>query len=123
MSYYCHSTPGRLRIKTPVIWRNPAEIAKAHRLLQSLPGVDAFDINPVTGSITINYTDWETGPEPILDALREKGYFKAPQNEEPDNRVETVVSKAGTAVGKAILGACVEKVFESSMLSFLALLV
>jgi copper chaperone CopZ len=123
MSYYCHSTPGRLRIKTPVVRRNPAEIEKARGLLQSLPGVDSFDINAVTGSITINYTDRATGPESILDALKEKGYFKVCETEEPDHRVETVVSKAGTVVGKAILGVFVEKAFENSMLSFLALLV
>jgi hypothetical protein len=49
-------TPGRLRIKTPIIKRNPAEIDKVGRLLQSLPAVDSFDIKAVTGSITINYT-------------------------------------------------------------------
>jgi hypothetical protein len=121
MSYYCHSTPGRLRIKTPLIKRNPAQIDKARRLLQSLRGIDSFDINPVTGSITITYVD-ATDPESILNVLREKGYFKVFQKEE-QHPIETAVSKVGTTVGKVLVGAFVEKAFEGSMLSFLAFLV
>jgi copper chaperone CopZ len=123
MSYYYHSTPGRLRIKTPIIKRNPVEIDKVRGLLQSLPAVDAFDINAVTGSITINYTDCATDPESILNVLKEKGYFKASLIKEQEDPIETVVSKVGTTVGRALVGAFVEKAFEGSMFSFLAFLV
>jgi hypothetical protein len=123
MSYYCHSTPGRLRIKTPLIKRNPAEVNKAHRLLKSLGEIDSYHINPVTGSITITYADSVSNEESILNTLREKGYFKAFGKEEKPHAVETAMSKIGTTVGKALLGACVEKAFEGSMLSFLAFLV
>jgi hypothetical protein len=123
MSYYCHSTPGRLRIKTPIIKRNPAEIDKASRLLKSLPEIDAFDINAVTGSITINYSDCATDPESILNILREKGYVKVARTEKREQPLETAVSKVGTTVGKLLVGAFVEKALEGSMLSFLAFLV
>jgi hypothetical protein len=122
MSCYCHSTPGRLRIKTPLIKRNPAEVDRARRLLQSLREIDAFDINPVTGSITITYADPVTDPESILNILREKGYFKVFQKEE-QHPIEAAVSKAGTTLGKVLVGAFVEKAFEGSMLSLLAFLV
>ncbi len=89
MSYYCHSTPGRLRIKTPVIKRNPVEIEKVRRLLQPLPEVGAFDINALTGSITINYTDSATDPESILNILRENGYFKVSPIKEEERPIET----------------------------------
>ena len=55
MGYYYHSTPGRLRIKTPIIKHNPSEIERVRGMLQTLSGVDAVSINALTGSITINY--------------------------------------------------------------------
>jgi copper chaperone CopZ len=123
MSYYCHSTPGRLRIKTPVIKQNPVEVEKVRGMLQSLSGVDAVSINALTGSITINYSDCETDSESILRILEEKGYYRISSSEEQEHPIETAVSKVGTTVGKVLVGAFVEKAFEGSMLSFLALLV
>jgi len=123
MSYYCHSTPGRLRIKTPAIKQNPVEAEKVRGMLQSLSGVDAVSINALTGSITINYSDCETDSESILSILEEKGYYRIASSEEQEHPIETAVSKVGTTVGKVLVGAFVEKAFEGSMLSFLALLV
>ncbi len=123
MSYYCHSTPGRLRIKTPVIKQNQVEIEKVRAMLQALSGVDAVSINALTGSITINYSDWATDSESILSILKEKGYYRISPLEEQERPIETAVSKVGTAMGKAIVGVFVQKAFEGSMLSFLALLI
>jgi copper chaperone CopZ len=123
MSYYCHSTPGRLRIKTPVIKQNPVKIEKVRGTLRALPGVDAVSINSLTGSITINYSGGATDSESILSILKEKGYYRTSSIEEQERPFEIVASKVGTTVGKAIVGALVEKAFEGSMLSFLALLI
>ena len=123
MSYYCHSTPGRLRIKTPIIKQNPVEIEKVRGTLQALSGVDAVSINALTGSITINYSGSATDSESILSILKEKGYYRISPIEEQEHPVEDAVSKVGTTVGKVLVGAFVEKAFEGSMLSFLALLV
>jgi hypothetical protein len=97
-------------------------VDKARRLLQSLREIDAFDINPVTGSITITYSDCTADAESILDVLKESGYLQAFRKEE-QHSIEIAVSKIGTTVGKLLVGAFVEKAFEGSMLSFLALLV
>lgn len=123
MSYYCHITPGRLRVKTPIIRQNPAEIEKVRGILQAIPGVEAVSVNTLTGSITINHSGWATDSESILGILRENGYYKISATEERERPVESVVSRVGTTVGKAIVGAIVEKAFEGSMLSFLAFLV
>ena len=123
MNFYCHSTPGRLRIKTPIIKQNPVEIEKVREILQSLSGVDNFSINALTGSITINYSSCATDSESILSVLKEKGYYRISPAEEQEPLMETVVSKVGTTVGKALVGAFVQQAFEGSMLSFLALLV
>ncbi len=123
MSFYCHSTPGRLRIKTPIIKQNPAEIEKVREILQSLSGVDALSINALTGSITINYTDDVIDSESILNILKEKGYYRISRIEEQEHPMQTAVSQVGATVGKALVGAFVQQAFEGSMLSFLALLV
>ena len=123
MSFYCHSTPGRLRIKTPIIKQNPAEIQKVRVLLESLSGIDNFSISALTGSITINYSDHEIDPESILKILEEKGYYRISPMEEQEHPMEAAVSKVGETVGKALVGAFVQQAFEGSMLSFLALLV
>ena len=123
MSYYCHSTPGRLRIKTPIIKQNQVEIEKVRAMLEALSGVEAVSINALTGSITINYSDWATDSESILSILKEKGYYRISPIEEQEHPIEIAVSKVGTAMGKAIVGVFVEKAFEGSMLSFLALLI
>ena len=123
MGYYCHITPGRLRIKTPIIKQNPAEIEKVRGLLLSVSGVDAVSINVLTGSITINHSGNASDPESILNILEEKGYYKTSATDEQEHPIETVVSRVGTTVGKAIVGAVVEKAFEGSMLSLLAFLV
>ncbi|MFZ0945196.1 MAG: HMA2 domain-containing protein [Syntrophobacteraceae bacterium] len=123
MSYYCHTTPGRLRVKTPIIKQNPVEIEKVRAMLQALPGVDAVSINALTGSIIINYSDWATDSESILSILKEKGYYEILPIEEQEHPIETAVSKVGTFMGKAIVGVFVEKAFEGSMFSLLALLI
>ena len=123
MSYYCHITPGRLRIKTPIIKQNPVEIEKVRGLLESVSGVDAVSINALTGSITINHSGCASDSESILNMLEEKGYYRTSPTEELEHPIETVVSRVGTTVGKAIVGAVVEKAFEGSMLSLLAFLV
>jgi copper chaperone CopZ len=123
MSYYCHTTPGRLRVKTPIIKQNPVEIEKVRAMLQALPGVDGVSINALTGSITINYSDRATDSQSILSLLKEKGYYRISPIEEQEHPIETVVSKVGTAMGKVIVGVFVEKAFEGSMLSLLALLI
>jgi hypothetical protein len=123
MSYYCHITPGRLRIKTPTIKQNPAEIEKIRELLGSFPEIDAVSINSLIGSVTINYSGSQRNCESILKVLEEKGYYKSSQAENKEHLFETVVSRAGLTLGRLILGAAVEKALEGSMLSFLALLV
>lgn len=123
MNYYCHITPGRLRIKTPVIKQNPVEIEKVRGILESLSGVDAVSINALTGSITINHSGCEKDSESILNIFKEKGYYPISNMEDQGHPIEAAAAKVGTTLGKAIAGAVVGKAFEGSMLSLLAFLV
>ena len=123
MSYYCHITPGRLRIKTPVIKQNPGEIDRVREILESLSGVDAVSINALTGSITINHSGCAADSDWILNILKEKGYYKISSIDEQEHPIQAVASRFGATLGKAIVGAAVEKALEGLMLSLLAFLV
>lgn len=121
MSCYCHITPGRLRIKTPIIRQNPSEAEKVHLMLGEIPGVETVLVNALTGSVTVLHGGSTADSESILDVLKDSGYFTS--TEERKDPMEPFLSKIGATVGKIVLGAVVEKAFEGSMLSFLALLV
>jgi copper chaperone CopZ len=121
MSCYCHITPGRLRVKTPIIRQNAAEAEKVRAMLQSVPGVRTVSVNAMTGSITVLHCGSAVDSESILSLLKKDGYFTV--SEERDHHMESLVSRVGATIGKVILGAVVEKAFEGSMLSFLAFLV
>lgn len=121
MSYYCHITPGRLRVKTPIIRQNAGEAEKVSGMLRSIPGIETVSVNALTGSITVLHSGSATDSESILDVLKDNGYFK--DSQEPDRPMEPMLSRLGATVGKVVLGAVVEKAFEGSMLSFLAFLV
>ena len=124
MSCCCHITPGRLRVKTPLIRQDALEAEKVRGVLGSIPGVQTVDVNDLTGSVTVRHSGSAADSESILGVLEKHGYFKAPEEpEHHDRHVESLASRVGATVGKVILGAVVEKVFEGSMLSFLAYLV
>ncbi len=122
MSFYCHNTPGRLRIKTPIIKQNMAEIDKIRNLLLSISEIESFTINPVTGSIVIKYDACEGDSEAILNVLKREGYYRVPQIKEDARVMEEAVTKVGKAVGKALVGVFVEKAFEGTMFSYLSLI-
>lgn len=122
MSYYCHNTPGRLRVKTPIIKRNPVAIRQVGDILDSVSGINSFSINDLTGSIIIKYNPSAVDSKSILNTLGEKGYY-APEKAEENNLLsDETLSKAGQLIGKALIGACVEKAFEGSVLAYLSII-
>ncbi len=121
MSCYCHITPGRLRIKTPIIRQNAGESERVRELLRALPGVQTVSVNGVTGSVTVHHDGSAADSESILSVLKENGYYRTSQ--EPDHSMESITSRIGATLGRVLLGAVVEKAFEGSLLSFLAFLV
>jgi len=122
MSYYCHNTPVRLRVKTPIIKRNPVAIRKVSDILDCVSGIDSFSINDLTGSIIIRYNPSAVDSGSILNTLGEKGYYDPKKAEESNLFSEETLSKAGRLIGKALVGACVEKAFEGSVLGYLAII-
>jgi hypothetical protein len=123
MDYYFHHIPGRLRVKSPLLKKNPPLAARAEQLLKSLSGVDAIAANPVTGSIVVRYDSRETSSEDILRALNRAGYFDPSQAVTNDELISRAFSKAGKTIGSILFGVLVKDELEGSALAVIAALI
>lgn len=123
MSYYCHQVPGRVRVKSPRLKSNPEAGNALRDLLQDLPGLRETAVNPLTGSVVVTFDSARLGGNQVLNRLTEHGYFDPTRAVSNDQVINSAATKAGKVVGKAVLGACIEKAFEGSALSLLAVLI
>jgi copper chaperone CopZ len=121
MSYYMHTTPGRLRLKNP-LFKNRTTHDHIKKVLSVLIGIATIDINSTTGSITIHYNASQIEAKEIISALERAGYFDEKKAISNDQYIHTAASKAGKVIGKAAFGVFVDKAFEGSALSLLGLL-
>jgi hypothetical protein len=55
MSHYLHHVPGRLRLKTRSLKNSSAKADEVRALFQQLPGIEAIDLNLLTGSMLVRY--------------------------------------------------------------------
>ncbi len=123
MSYYVHSTPGRLRVKIPSVKGSPKFANDVEGILMTIEGIDSTAVNTLTGSVVINYDKKIVSSEAVLSILEKKGYFEIPKAVPNDRYLEEAVSKAGSVVGKAVLEVLLAKAFEGSALSLLTVLI
>jgi hypothetical protein len=71
-----HHVPGRLRLKVAAGRRRPDVLEGIQRAVWPLEGVRAVDINPMTGSVLIEYQgDAQTFPQYIADHGQRSGVF------------------------------------------------
>lgn len=122
MNHYIHSVPGRLRIKNPS-FKNPAVQEDVKRHLSTLIGIGVVEFNETTGSMLIFYNSSQIHSDDIVSLLQRTGYFEPSNAVTTDHYIQGSASKVGNVVGKAVLGAFVEKALEGSGLSILALLI
>ena len=123
MSYYMHNVPGRLRVKSPLLKRNPAAADDVRKALSSIQGVATVDFNLVTGSLLVNYNHKTTRHVDIIGLLERRGYFDRRRAETNEGYIHAAAEKTGRFVGKAALGMAIEKAFEGSALSLISLLI
>ncbi len=123
MSYYIHSTPGRLRIRSPIIKNNKTAADELKKSLSALYGIGTVDINLITGSILVNYNFKMVKHTDIVDILQRKGYFDASKALTNDEYIHKAVSNAGDMLGKSIFGAFLGMALKDTPLSFLAILI
>lgn len=122
MNHYIHHIPGRLRIKTPLIKRNHNLALEIEELLNPVKGINSTLINPVTGSILIEFSAEIVGTATILNVLKKAGYLDLSKTVTNDQYVQAKVSKTAKIFWSAVSGAFVETALAGTGLSFLAFL-
>jgi len=123
MSSYVHSIPGRLRIKTALVKKNPQQAARVESLLKSVAGVSSVDSNLVTGSVLVRYSPREVSCEHLLAVLRKLGCL---DEIKPVNYVQLIdgsLVKGGRTVGSFVFRQLIEKQIERFALSLVGALV
>jgi len=118
-----HNVPGRLRVKSPLLKRNSAACDDIRKALSTIQGIAAVDFNLTTGSLLINYNHRTSKPEDIIGLLERKGYFDRTKATTNERYIHAAAEKTGRVIGKAALGMAIEKAFEGSALSLLAILI
>lgn len=122
MGYYVHKVPGRLRVTAPLVKGRQNLARGAQELLSPINGISSTTINTITGSIVVNYDSKVVSHEEILYMLQQAGYFDLKGLENHQDMLDTAASKAGGVIAKVLLGIFVEKTFENSALSLIAVL-
>ena len=73
-AYISHRTPTRLRIRVPSRKRDPAWFSQAKERLAEIAGVEAVDVNELSGSILIVHDLQDIGT--LLVAAKKQGLFQ-----------------------------------------------
>ncbi len=74
MKNLIHSTPGKLKVKSPLLKRDgTADGLK--KALSTMHGVAAVDFDQSDGSLLINYNRKTTNHDDIIKLLERKGYY------------------------------------------------
>lgn len=123
MGYYLHDIPGRLRVRIPLAKGRPDTAEEIEELLKAIEGIDSAATNTTTGSVVINYNSKTLTSNKILSALNQNGWFDRSKEATHDDVLQETVSKVGSVVSRALVGLVLEKSFEGSMLSLLAVLI
>jgi copper chaperone CopZ len=122
MTYYYHDVPGRLRIKSPKLKGDHPQCRMAKGYLEKHEGIQAVSVNPVTGSVVVTYDPKRTSAKAIMELLSREGYFHHEQAVTSERYINNSAEKMGQLVGRIVLAAFVEKVFEGFALSLISLL-
>jgi hypothetical protein len=123
MGYYYHDVPGRLRIKSPFLKRNPGLARELQAELSQIWGVGEVTVSTVTGSVVVWYEPKTIHPEAILGRLERRGCFDASKAVTNDQRIHAAATRTGGILWSAVAGTLIEQAFQGSALSFLAILI
>lgn len=123
MSYYVHAVAGRLRIKLPILKKNPTKAQELEESLRSLSGVKHASTNSMTGSVTILFNEEVIGSDGILLLLAQEGYIDIFQLISGKKREESPVTHIGQAASKALLGFALGRAFQGTPLAFISALI
>jgi copper chaperone CopZ len=117
---YLHHVPGRLRLRTPRVKHDEAEARRARAYVEVVEGVEAVDVNTLTGSITVKYDAGRLSAEALLHVLCQGGYCDPTAASRNDGYLQLAATRAGHVVGKMVFGMVVEKAVERSARALIA---
>ncbi len=117
MEYYLHEIPGRLRVKSPDLKRNPHSARNTHVLLKNLPGIKSSSINTVTGSIILHYDPELINADAIINALAREGYIDVAKVLSNKRRNDKAIEALTQAASKAVIGFVLDRAFQGTPLS------
>lgn len=123
MGYYVHSVPGRLRVRIPEIRHQVHRCGEIRDEILSHRGVDSVTVNPVTGSVKIQYDPALADEEQFFNLLAYNGYFDAEKAVGLDEKITASASRTGQAFGRAMVSWAVGRALESNGLGVLAALI
>ncbi len=124
MSYYLHEVPGRLRIKMPVLRRNPKLVQEIESLLRNFSGIKSSSVNSMTGSVVVNYDPDCVTSGAILAILAKEGYIDLRRALPTQKGLDDTLANAlGQAASKALISFAIERMFQGSPLSIVAALI
>lgn len=123
MNHYFHNTPGRLRIRVPIIKASQNLCSDIQNLIMNLGGVNHVSINKITGSVLVHYDVEQLYAVTILELLIVNGFLEDSNTSMNTVRFKKPSFKAGHAVSRMLFGWVVEKALEPTGLSFLAAII
>jgi hypothetical protein len=128
---YCHTVPGRLRVKLPGLKGSPRQAERLTATVRQLPGVSEAAANPTTGSLLVLFDPQQTDHAAIVSFLRERGEIGpgialAIGPKQPVSRSDSAAHPlaeiawcAGSAIGKEILKGALGHVLRDTPWSLL----
>lgn len=120
--FYIHNVPGRARIISEAISKNPLAADKVRMCLSTLAGIGVVHINLTTGSILIHYNPKAVKVADIVDVIERNGYFDRTRAISNDEYFRKGLSRVGTTAVKTVIDTSIEKVMGDTFLSFLMFL-
>lgn len=122
---YTHQIPGRIRARSAVIKRNPAQAAVLQQWLASLDGVKRVETNPLTGSVLIQYAESMVRGEDLMARMRERNWIaKSPEKPALPRaagvRLRPAADSLERKVAKAVLQFAAQLVIERSVVAIAA---
>lgn len=123
MNAYVHHLPGRLRLRTAAVKRNPAAAALAREHLSSVAGVHAAETSAVTGSITIRYDPEVLSRDDVIGLLRRLGYAGQDLRLDMAAGAEQVINGYADGLAERLASMVVKKVLERSAVALIGALI
>ena len=108
MQHSIHHVPGRLRVRSTRFRCQPRMVDAMQMHLRQLDGIERIRFNRAAGSVVIYYDPARLDQRRVLEQLKASGGVPLP------TAGRAVMTKAGALVGKALVGAVVNKAVERS---------